>query len=137
MAYWDAAVDSYPPAYRNFARIWQKAHKIVFSRTLARATTRDTRLERDFDAEAIRHLKRESEHDISIGGAELFAVALAAGLVDECHLLVHPVTCGGGKPAFPAGRRALELLETRRVGGGSVYLRYRIRNQNGGRTQNP
>jgi dihydrofolate reductase len=128
MAYWDAPVEGYPPEHRDFAQVWQKAEKIVFSRTLTGATTRNTRVERDFDAEAIRRLKRESEHDITIGGAELAGLALEADLVDECHLFLNPVIVGGGKPAFRADvRRNLELLETRRFGTGVIQLRYRIR----------
>src|SRR4051812_40465423 len=57
MAYWDAPVEGYPPEHRDIARIWQKGEKIVFSRTLTAATTRNTRVERDFDVEAIRRLK--------------------------------------------------------------------------------
>ncbi|HVS46034.1 MAG TPA: dihydrofolate reductase family protein [Verrucomicrobiae bacterium] len=128
MAYWDGPVEGYPPEHRDFARIWQKAEKIVFSRTLTGATTRNTRVERDFDLAAIRRLKRESEHDISIGGAKLAGLALEADLVDECQLFLNPVVVGGGKPAFPAAlRRNLELLETRRFGTGVIHLRYRIR----------
>jgi dihydrofolate reductase len=128
MAYWDGPVEGYPPQHRDFARIWQRPEKIVFSRTLAGATTRNTRVERDFDLAAIRKLKREAEHDISIGGAELAGLALEADLVDECHLLLHPLILGGGKPAFRAAlRRNLDLLETRRIGTGVVYLHYRVR----------
>ncbi|MEO6991956.1 MAG: dihydrofolate reductase family protein [Candidatus Baltobacteraceae bacterium] len=129
MAYWDAAaIESYPPGHRAFARIWQKAEKIVFSRTLTGATTRNTRVERDFDLEGIRKLKLDSEHDISIGGAELAGLALEADLVDECHLFLNSVIVGGGKPAFRAAlRRNLELLETRRFGTGVIHLRYHIR----------
>jgi hypothetical protein len=50
MAYWDGPVEGYPPEHRDFARIWQKAEKIVFSRALTGATTRNTRVERDFDS---------------------------------------------------------------------------------------
>jgi dihydrofolate reductase len=128
MAYWDAQVEGYPPEHRDFARIWQNPEKIVFSRTLTGTTTRNTRVQRDFDPAAIRKLKGESEHDISIGGAEIAGLALEADLVDECHLLLHPVILGGGKPAFRAAlRRNLELLETRRVGTGVLHLHYRIR----------
>jgi len=128
MAYWDAPVEGYPPDHRDFARVWQKAEHIVFSRTLTGAPTRIARIERDFDAEAIRTLKRESEHDISIGGAELAGLALEADLIDECHLFLNPVIVGGGKPAFQTAlRRHLELLETRRFGTGVIHLRYRIR----------
>ena len=84
--------------------------------------------EREFDPEATRKLKRESEHDIFIGGAELAGLALESNLVDECHLFLHPVIVGGGKPAFRAAlRRDLELLETRRFASGAIHLRYRMR----------
>ena len=125
MAYWDAPLEEYPPERRDFARIWQKAEKIVFSRTLRVAQERNVRVEREFDLEAIRKLKGESAHDVTIGGAELAGLALEADLVDECHLFLNPVIVGGGKPAFRPGlRRELELLETRRFDTGVIYVRY-------------
>jgi dihydrofolate reductase len=128
MAYWDAPVEGYPPQHRDFARVWQQAEKIVFSRTLTGATTRSARVERDFDPEATRKLKGESAHDMFIGGAELAGLALESDLVDECHLFLNPVIVGGGKPAFRVAlRRDLELLETRRFGTGVIHLRYRTR----------
>ncbi|HET9831419.1 MAG TPA: dihydrofolate reductase family protein [Vicinamibacterales bacterium] len=127
MAYWEAPVEGSPPAHLDFARVWQNAQKIVFSRTLTGAATRNTSVERDFDVEAIRKLTRESAHDIIVGGAELAGLALEGDLVDECHLFVNPVIVGGGKPAFQAGRRNLELLETRRFATGVIHLHYRVR----------
>ena len=128
MSHWAGPVESYPPGMRAFARVWQSAEKVVFSRTLAAAPAPGIRLERGFDADAIRKLKEESESDLFIGGAELASHALEAGLVDECHLFVHPVIVGRGKPAFhPALRRNLELLGTRRFGNGVVHLHYRVR----------
>ena len=125
--HWDAPIESYEPEQREFARVWQKAEKIVFSRTLASATTRNTRLERDFDIDAVRRLKRESEHDIAIAGAELAGLALDADLLDECHLFLHPVIVGGGQPALrTTSRRNLELLETRRFDTGVMYVHYRV-----------
>ncbi len=125
--YWDAPVENYPSGQRDFAQVWQKAEKIVFSRTLADITTGNARIERAFDPEAIAKLKRESKHDIHIGGAELAGLALEAGLVDECHLFLNPVVVGGGKTAFPIGfRRNLELLETRRFSTGVIHAHYRI-----------
>jgi dihydrofolate reductase len=127
MVYWDEPVESYSPEHRDFASVWQHAEKIVFSRTLTGAARRNTRIESDFDLEAIRSLKRESKHDIFIGGAELAALAIDAGLVDECGLFVNPVIVGRGKPAFRAGpQRNLELLDTRRFDTGVLYLRYRV-----------
>ena len=127
MAYWDGPLEGYPPEHRDFARVWQKAEQIVFSRTLTRVPTRISRVEREFDPEATRKLKRESAHDIFIGGAELAARALESNLVDECHLFLHPVIVGGGKPAFrTAIRQHLELLDTRRFDTGAIHLRYRL-----------
>lgn len=128
MSYWDGPIESYPPNQRDFAQVWQKAKKIVYSRTLTDVATGNTRVEREFDLEAVRKLKRDSAHDIIIGGAEMAGHALRAGLVDECHLFLNPVIVGGGKPAFrPALRRHLELLETRPFDTGVVQLRYRVR----------
>jgi dihydrofolate reductase len=128
MTHWDAPVEGYPAEHRDFARAWQKADKIVFSRTLTDVTPRNARVERDFNVEAIGKRKRESELDIFIGGAELAGHALEGNLVDECHLFINPVIVGGGKPAFRTDLRLnLELLETRRFDNGVVHVRYRLR----------
>jgi dihydrofolate reductase len=116
------------PLNRDFAEVWQAANKIVYSRTLETISTRNTQLVQTFDPEAIRQLKAAGEHDILIGGPELAAHALRAGLIDECHLFVIPILVGGGKSALPDNLRLeLKLLEERRFGNGTVYLRYRTR----------
>jgi len=113
------------PVTRDFAEIWQAAEKVVYSRTLEAASTARTRIERDFDPEAVRRMKASAQRDISIGGAELAAVAFRAGLVDECHLLLSPIVVGGGKRALPDDvRLELELLDLRRFGNGVVHLHY-------------
>jgi dihydrofolate reductase len=112
---------------RDFAGIWRAAEKIVYSRTLQMISSARTRIERGFEPDAIRRLKESSEADVSIGGAELAGQAIAAGLVDECHLFLGPVMVGGGKRAWPDNLRAqLELLDERRFSRGVVHLRYRI-----------
>lgn len=127
MAYWAAPVESYPAEQRDFARLWQKSEKIVFSRGLTIAASGNTRIEREFDVEAIRKLKDESHADMIVGGAELAAQAIEANLVDECQLFLHPVIVGSGKPAFRSAVRGnLELLETRRFSTGVVHVRYRM-----------
>jgi dihydrofolate reductase len=113
---------------RDFAEIWQRAEKIVYSRTLAEAPTRRTRIERSFDPEAVRELKASAEHDLAVGGPQLAADAFRADLVDECHLFLAPVAVGGGKRCFPEDvRLELGLLEERRFRSGMVFLRYRVR----------
>jgi dihydrofolate reductase len=113
------------PHMREFAAVWQNADKIVFSRTLEGVSTARTRLEREFDPEAIGALKTSADHDLAVGGAALAAQAFEAGLVDECHLFVSPIIVGGGTRCLPGGvRLELELLDERRFRGGMVYLRY-------------
>jgi dihydrofolate reductase len=127
MAYWGSPVAGYPPEHRAFAEVWQGPDKWVYSRTLSQVTTPNTRLHREFEVELIRDLKRTSSRDISIGGAELATAALQANLVDELHVVVHPLIVGGGKPALKTSlRRNFNLLETRRFDTGAVYLRYRV-----------
>jgi dihydrofolate reductase len=130
MAAWEDMPDlaARPPVSRDFAAIWRAAEKIVYSTTLQAASSARTRIERAFDPDAIQHLKVASGRDITVGGPELAAQALKAGLVDECHLFLTPIIIGGGNPALPAHvRLRLELLDERRFGSGVVYLCYRTR----------
>jgi dihydrofolate reductase len=115
-----------PQHIREYAAIWQAADKVVYSRTLREVSSARTRIEREFDADAVRRLKAEAASDVSVGGPGLAGEAIAAGLVDEYHLLFVPVLVGGGKRALPDDVRAdLELADERRFGNGTVYLRYR------------
>jgi dihydrofolate reductase len=123
---WDTSDE--PPHIQDFAQIWRAADKVVYSRTLEEASTARTRIERDFDPDTVRRMKDASERDLLIGGPELAAHAIRAGLVDEWHLFVSPVVVGGGTPSLPDGVRVnLELVDERRFGNGVVYLSYRTR----------
>jgi dihydrofolate reductase len=116
------------PVTRDFAAIWRAADKIVYSTTLETVASARTRIERTFDPEVIRQLKADAASDLTVGGPDLAAHALTAGLVDECQLFVNPIIVGGGNAALPANvRLPLELLEERRFGNGVVFLRYRAR----------
>jgi dihydrofolate reductase len=113
---------------RDYAAIWQAADKVVYSRTLEQVSSSRTRIERNFEPDAVRALKEAADRDVAIGGPEIAAQALAVGLVDECQLFLSPVVMGGGHPAFAGGARAgLELLDERRFAGGVVFVRYRTR----------
>lgn len=126
MAYWEtASLDD--PVAQDFAEIWRAAEKIVYSRTLQTPSTPRTRIERDFDPSAIKRLKESSARDITVGGTELARTAMAAGLVDECHLFLVPIVVGGGKRALPDDVHArLTLLDERRFRSGVVHLGYAI-----------
>ena len=130
MVFWETVRTSGDQAAvaRDFTEVWRAAEKIVYSRTLPRLSSERTRIERDFDPAVIRRLKESLARDITVGGAELAGEAMAAGLVDECHLFLVPVIVGGGKRALPAGVRArLELVAERRFRNGVVHLHYGLR----------
>ena len=130
MVFWETVSTSadQPAVTRDFAEIWRAAEKIVYSRTLQRLSSAQTRIEHDFDPATITRLKESSDRDITVGGAELAGKAIAAGLVDECHLFLNPIIVGGGKRAMPDDVRAqLELLGERRFRSGVVHLHYGVR----------
>lgn len=132
LLYWETAPtdESEPTVMRDYAAIWRRADKVVYSKTLQSVSSARTRIERSFDVEAVRRLKASAAREISIGGPELAGQALKAGLVDECHLLLSPVIVGGGNRCLPGGVRVnLELADERRFGNGTVYLHYRVRPQ--------
>jgi dihydrofolate reductase len=116
------------PVMQDFAQLWQAADKIVYSKTLETPSSARTRIEPDFDPAAVRQLKTQAERDISVGGPQLAAQAIKAGLVDEFHLFLVPIVVGGGNQALPDHvRLKLELLDERRFGNGVVHLRYAAR----------
>ena len=126
MQVWET-LDDDAPEMRDFAEIWRAADKVVYSRTLRKVSSARTRIERSFDADAVRELKASSPHDLVIGGPALAAHAIRAGIVDEYHLFLTPFVVGGGKAALPDDVRfALELLDERRFDGGTVFLRYGV-----------
>jgi dihydrofolate reductase len=125
MAAWET-MEADEPVMQDFANIWRAADKVVFSKTLETVSTARTRIERNFDPDAIRQMKAQAERDISVGGPDLAGQALEAGLVDELHLFVSPIVIGGGNQSLPDGvRLKLELLDERRFGNGVVHLHYR------------
>jgi dihydrofolate reductase len=128
MVSWETAqtLADQPRVARDFARIWQAADKIVYSKSLQTVASARTRIDRAFDPDAVRRLKATSERDLSVGGPDLAAQAIKAGLVDEYHLFLTPIVVGGGKRSLPDYvRQQLELLDERRFDDGVVHLHYR------------
>jgi dihydrofolate reductase len=116
------------PVMRDFAETWRATEKIVYSKTLGAVSTARTRIERDFDPEAVRQMKAAAGRDMTVGGPDLADQMFKAGLVDEVHLFVAPIVVGGGKQSLPDNvRLELELLDERRFARGMVHLRYRTR----------
>jgi dihydrofolate reductase len=127
MVYWETADQDAEigPDQREFAEIWQRLPKVVFSTSLE-SVEGNTRLASDSLPEEISRLEEQVDGDIAIGGAALAASGIELDLVDEYHLFVHPVIVGGGTPFFPSTPATLELdlVETRSFAPRVVYLRY-------------
>jgi dihydrofolate reductase len=127
MLFWETA-DQNPAAAEHeleFARIWKRLPKVVFSTTLE-TVEGNARLARDGVAEEVTRLKEQPGDDLAVGGAGLASTCIELGLVDEFGLFVYPVVLGGGTPYFPTleARIELELVETRTFGSRVVHVSY-------------
>jgi len=121
-----ATVQGEGPVMHDYATIWQAADKVVFSTTLATPSTDRTTIERFFDPEMVRELKRAADRDISVGGPEIAGQMLRAGLIDQVNFYISPVIVGGGTRALPAAfRDPLVLIDQRAFDNGVVYVSYR------------
>ena len=129
LAVWetDATLANQSDLMADYASAWQAADKVVYSSSLAAPRTANTRLERHFDPSAVRDLKATANRDLLVGGPNLAAQAVVAGVVDELALFVWPVVLGGRTPALPTDARVdLKLIDEHRFSSGVVHLRYRL-----------
>ena len=103
LQYWEdpPGLADEPRVIQDFAAIWRSADKVVYSKTLANLSTAKTRIEREFDPDAVRRMKAAASRDITVGGPHLAAEAMRAGLVDEYHLIVYPVVVGEATERYP------------------------------------
>lgn len=130
MMVWETDPDlaNHSPITRDFAQIWAGVDKVVYSTTLPAVQTKKTRLERHFDAQAVRKMLASSTRDMLIAGPTLASHAFRAGLVDEVHVLVVPVIVPAGTRILPDDvRLELQLVAERRFNNGTVYLKYAAR----------
>jgi dihydrofolate reductase len=95
------------PAGDYFGDMMNAPKKYVVSRTLKEPTWRNTTIIRDNVIESVRALKAEAGKNIlTDGSSQLVHALLAHDLVDELHLLLYPLTVGGGKRLLPEGPHA-------------------------------
>lgn len=123
----DPAMAEDSPGSRKYAKLWQQAHKVVYSTQLAEVETARTELRRQFDPLEVQQLKESSSTDISIDGPTLAAEAFRHDLIDRIHLVVCPVVVGSGLPFLPEIRMQLELLEHQSFDNGMVRLQYEVK----------
>jgi dihydrofolate reductase len=130
--YWPTADQdpAAPPPMVEFAGIWRRMPKLVYSTTLQRVDDPTATLVHEVDPDEVRRLKAQPGGGMDVGGADLAAEFRRHGLIDEYWLYVNPVVIGRGKPLFKPSetRMHLALAETRQFGNGVVLLRYRVEN---------
>lgn len=128
MAAWETMEADLGSLEADFASIWRAADKIVYSTTLPEPCTRNTRLERSFDADEIKQRKRSSPSDLIIAGPDLAGHAFRAGIIDRCRLFLAPVLVGAGHRALPRDvNEDLKLEDQRCFERGFIYLDYSVK----------
>ena len=101
----------------------------VFSRTLPRIQEPGVEVVSGDAAAFVRNLKQRPGKGICLmGGGELAQALLAADLVDEVGLNIHPILLGSGIPVFrdPGHRVKLALTECRPIDGGCILATYTV-----------
>ena len=125
--YWPRAESiSDDPHDLAFAPVWRRTPKIVFSRTLEQPEGNVRVIGGDLEEE-VTTLKLSPGKDLLLmGGSTLSAALTDLGLIDEYHIVVHPVVLGGGRPLFLQGKDRLNLqfVESRSFDARTVLLRY-------------
>jgi dihydrofolate reductase len=113
----------------EFAKAFDAVEKIVvFSRSLDIPEGEKTRIVRSDLQNEVLKLKQEPGKNIFTGGVNLASQLAALGLIDEYHIMVHPIVAGDGRRLFD-GIKLQEKLQLKLVGStvfksGAVALRY-------------
>jgi len=129
MVFWEAVNPGADESavFSEYAGIWRAAEKIVYSRSLQTVSSARTRIEREFDPDAVRRLKQSAATDITVGGAELAGHALVERLVDECHLFCARLWSeAASAPCQKTCARNWNFLDQRGFRNGVVHLHYRV-----------
>ena len=128
--YWPdvAKSQSTSKAEKEFARTFDSIKKIVFSRSLASAEDKNTRIVRTNLHDEILKLKQEPGKNILIGGVDIPSQLIELGLVDEYHFVVQPIVAGEGRRLLKGislpEKLQLKLVASKIFKSGCVALRY-------------
>ncbi len=117
----------WPSAKGEVADRMNNIRKVVFSRTLEKASWNNTKLVKGNAAEEVAKLKEQSGKDLFIfGSANLSSTLMRHHLIDEYRLCLAPIVLGAGTPLFKASPETmkLKLIEARPLKSGGVILRY-------------
>ena len=125
--YWPTGEDdpSATDTEREFSRIWKATPRIVFSTSLEQVEHNSRLVDGDV-GDVLTGLRSEFHGDLDVGGPNLAGQFVRLGLVDEYHLIVHPVVLGAGTPFWPKldAPLPLRLVETRAFASGAELRSY-------------
>ncbi len=125
VSYWPT-----PMAKQNDANLTDRmnsASKVVFSRTMDKATWNNTKLVKGDLAREVRKMKNEAgEGMVILGSGNIVSQLAAEGLIDEYHLVVNPIILGQGRTMFEGVKDKLDLklTKSRAFNNGNVFLCY-------------
>ncbi len=128
VSYWPT-----PAALQNNPKVAQgmnNAPKVVFSRTMDKASWNNTRLVKDDLLSAVQKMKEETGPPMTILGSGSIVSQLAgAGLIDEFQVVINPVVLGKGRTMFDGiqNKLNLNLTKTRSFRSGKLFLCYEPR----------
>jgi dihydrofolate reductase len=112
----------------EFAQAFDSNKIIVFSKTLDKAEGKNTEIVRTNLKDEILKLKQEQGKSILTGGADIPSQLIQLGLVDEYHIVVHPVIAGEGRRLLEGislpEKFQLQLAGSKIFKSGSVALHY-------------
>jgi dihydrofolate reductase len=112
----------------EFAKAFDSANKIVFSRSLDSVEDKNTRIVRMSLHDEVLKLKQAQGKNILTGGVDIPSQLVELGLIDEYHFLVHPIVLGEGRRLFEGinlqEKLRLKLVESKISKSGCVALRY-------------
>jgi dihydrofolate reductase len=110
----------------DFAKTFDAAEKIVFSKSLTNVEDKNSRLVRTAPEDEIRKLKQQPGKNILLGGVALPTYLAGLGFVDEFLFVVQPVVVGGGRRLLEGVKQQqkLKLIDSKTFESGSVAVRY-------------
>jgi dihydrofolate reductase len=117
-----------PMAMNNSPTVAERMNqlsKVVFSKTMDKASWSNTRLVKGDLATEVRKMKSEpGEGLVLLGSGSIVAQLAGENLIDEYQIVLNPIVLGGGRTLFEGVRKNLKLAKTRTFGNGNVVLSY-------------
>ncbi|WP_343670129.1 dihydrofolate reductase family protein [Chitinophaga sp.] len=123
-----AQTQSMNEAANAFANVFANLKRVLVSRSMQHVDNEQTMIIRDNLREEILKLKQQPGKAISTGGVELPAQLIEWGLIDEFHMVVHPLIVGQGRRLFTEmslpDNLGLKLMGSKTLSSGCVALQY-------------